>query len=81
MLVFIDMPQGKPKLAGNCDIPAPPDDGYSHIECGTRIGLRTYRIEQIGFIRRKGAPVTVIVLDGTDDPADLPGFREVDGRG
>ena len=82
MLVFIDNGMGRKLLAGNCDLQPPPGSPgkYEGIHYLSAEGLRQVALTVLGFNKRQGPPLDVIVLDREDDPHLLPGFREVDGR-
>ena len=78
MLVFITCFDGKRRLAGSCAIPAPPHSGMCVFDRPAQWG---YKTQPVTFRSRLGKPpIDVIVLDEDDDPRDLPGFCEVEGR-
>jgi hypothetical protein len=81
MLVFIKAPDGRNRLAGNCDLALPAPGVYDGVRFTCANGaVRSCAVASVGFRRRAGTAIDVIVLDAGDDPAERPGFRPADGR-
>jgi hypothetical protein len=82
MLVYIDCTDGKPRLAGNCDVIELRDlTRHDVVYCPTLYGMKQYRIGHLEFASRPNhGVINVLRLAVDDDPRDLPGFREADGR-